>query len=126
MLDVWMGWYAMSLESQLQVKLLIEAPTRLPALRLFRRNVGAAKMHGNFVVQFGIKGQCDLYGLTRGGRHVEVELKSSKKYLSSEQKAWQAWCAEWEVPHVVLKAKEGETVDQTVSRWCLELEGMLG
>jgi hypothetical protein len=110
----------MSLESQLQAVLLLVAPKRFPTLRLFRRNVGAAKMHG-VTVRFAIPGQCDLYGITRNGGHLEVELKAAGKRLSPDQRAWAAWCAEWEVPHIVLIAEKEETVEQTVERWCREL-----
>jgi hypothetical protein len=82
-------------------------------------------MHGDVVVRFAIPGQCDLYGITRGGRHIEVELKSLKKPLSPEQRAWAAWCKEWDVPHAVLRSEKGETVEQTVSRWCEELKTLL-
>lgn len=111
----------MSLESTLQARLLLAAPARLPALRLFRRNVVAVRIE-NRTVRAGIKGQCDLYGLMRGGGHIEVELKGVGKPLRPEQEDWQTWCLEWEVPHVVLRALKGETVEQTVERWLSELE----
>jgi len=115
----------MSLESQLQVALLLAAPERFPSLRLFRRNVGAAKMHG-VTVRFAIPGQCDLYGILRGGRgHLEIELKGVGKSLSPVQKEWAAWCTEWRVPHIVLTAAKGETVEETVDRWCGELESLI-
>jgi hypothetical protein len=123
--EVWLDRYEVSLESSLQTALLLAAPARLPALRLFRRNIGAARMGGDFVVRFAIPGQCDLYGITRGGGHIEVELKSLKKPLSPEQKAWGVWCVEWGVPHVVLRSADGETVEQTVGRWCVELERLI-
>lgn len=125
MLEVRMGRHEVSLESQLQTAFLLAAPARLPAVRLFRRNVGAARMHGDVVVRFAIPGQCDLYGITRGGGHVEVELKSLKKPLSVEQKAWAAFCKEWGIPHTVLRSLAGETVKQTVDRWCVELKRLI-
>lgn len=116
----------MSLESQLQVALLLAAPERFRDLRLFRRNIGAARMRGDFVVRFAIPGQCDLYGILRGGRgHLEIELKGVGKPLSPVQKEWAAWCAEWKVPHVVLRAENGETEEQTVERWCVELGALI-
>lgn len=111
-------------ESALQAKLLLAAPARLPALRFFRRNVVAARIEDR-TVRAGIKGQCDLYGITRGGGHIEVELKGVKTPTSPEQKAWAAWCAEWGVPHVVLRARKDETAEQTVERWCEEIANAL-
>lgn len=111
-------------ESVLQANLLLEAPKRLPNLRLFRRNVVKVRIEDR-TVRAGIKGQCDLYGYVRGGRTIEVELKGVGKYLSPEQKAWQAWCEEWRVPHVVLRAARGETVEETVGRWCDEIRNVL-
>ena len=116
----------MTLESTLQTALLLALPARLPDVRFFRRNVGAAKMHGVAVVKFGIKGQCDLYGITRGGTmHLEVELKNVGEKLNPDQKAWAAWCTEWKVPHIVLTAAKGETVEETVERWVRELERLI-
>jgi len=112
-------------ESQLQSALLLHAPKSLPGIRLFRRNVIAARV-GDRTVRAGIKGQCDLYGYIRGkGRVVEIEIKSSVGRLSPEQKTWAAWCAEWEVPHIVLTGAKGETTEETVERWCGELERFL-
>lgn len=111
----------MSLESQLQSALLLAAPARIPDLRLFRRNIGEAKLKGGYTVQFGIPGQCDLYGITRGGVHLEVELKGLKTPLSVEQRVWKDWCDEWQIPHIVLRAGKDETVKETVDRWCREL-----
>jgi|GEM_PF-2930006 len=113
-------------ESQLQQALLLTAPTGLPSWRLFRRNIGSATMRGGFEVKFGIKGQCDLYGLIRGGQHVEIELKAAGKRIKpgSDQDTWRAWCLSWNVPHVVLTGLKNETVDETVSRWIEELRAL--
>lgn len=110
----------MNLESQLQARLLLVAPERLPTLRLFRRNISTVNLRG-YKVQFGIPGQGDLYGLVRGGRHLEIELKSATGSLNPEQRAWREWCIGWGIPHVVLKARKDETVEETVERWCDEL-----
>jgi len=114
----------MSLESTLQVKLLLEAPKRLPDLRLFRRNVIAVRVEER-TVHAGIAGQADLYGYVRGGRVLEIELKGVGRPLNPKQKLWQAWCLEWSVPHVVLRAERGETAEETVERWIGELAGMI-
>lgn len=116
----------MSTESQLQAALLLAAPACLPELRLFRRNVAKAKLHG-FVVQFALPGQCDLYGYTRSGRVIEVELKAAGKKIKSgsDQDKWRAWCLSWGVPHVVLTGGKGETVGETVERWIRELRSVI-
>lgn len=114
----------MSLESQLQARLLLVAPERLPDLRLFRRNVGTVNMYGR-KVHFAIAGQCDLYGIFRGGKHIEIELKGVKTPVSQEQMIWSSWCVEWGVTHVFLRAKKDETVEQTVERWCQELVALV-
>jgi len=108
-------------ESTIQDAFLLAAPRLLPSVRLFRRNVGVAQLTGGHVVRFGIKGQCDVYGLVRGGGHLEVELKSKTGRLSPEQQAWAKFCRSWGVPHVVLWPLAGESVEQTVARWCAEL-----
>jgi hypothetical protein len=110
----------MSLESHLQTALLLAAPERLPNLRLFRRNIVVAHHEGRTIAA-GIKGQFDIYGIKRNGLHIEIELKSLGKKLNPDQKIWQVWCVEWNIPHVVLTGKKDETVNETVDRWCLEL-----
>lgn len=114
------------LESQLQAALLLEAPASIPELRLFRRNITKARIRG-YVVHFGLPGQCDLYGLVRGGGHLEIELKAAGKRIvpESDQDKWRTWCLEWEIPHIVLTGAKEETVEQTVIRWRDELRRLL-
>lgn len=111
-------------ESQLQVALLLAAPARLPSLRLFRRNVVAVRIEER-TVRAGIKGQCDLYGYVRGGRIIEIELKSATRRSTPEQVVWAEWCKAWGVPHLLLRAAKDETVENTVNRWCFELERLI-
>lgn len=125
MLEVRMGRNQMSLESQFQSALLLAAPARLPSLRLFRRNIGEARLRGGYTVQFAIPGQCDLYGIVRGGGHIEIELKGLKTRVEPEQRAWADWCAEWRVPYLLLRPEKSETVTQTVYRWCHEIENQI-
>jgi hypothetical protein len=110
-----------TLETPLQIALLLATPARLPAMRLFRRNIGVARMRGGHVVEFAIAGQCDLYAITRGGGHIEVELKSERGTLSKVQREWRDWCLEMSVPYLLLRAARGETIEQSVDRWCGEL-----
>lgn len=117
----------MSLESSLQSRLLLAAPASLPSLRLFRRNIGEAKMRGGYTVSFGIAGQCDLYGYLKGGQVIEIELKAAGKRVQpgSPQATWATWCAEWSVPYVVLAALKGEAEEETVGRWISELRKLI-
>jgi hypothetical protein len=108
------------LESELQSSLLLAAPRALPRLRLFRRNIGAAK-YGTHTVTFGTKGMADLWGYWRGGRAIELELKTATGVSSKEQKAWAAFCRAWGVSHLVLRARDGETIAETVARWLEEI-----
>lgn len=107
-------------ETQLQNLLLKRAPFRIPELRLFRRQVAVFKVDDR-TVRVGIKGQCDLYGYLRGGHAVEIELKSATGTLSKEQKDWRAFCLEWGIPYVLLQQRAGESHEETVERWGVEL-----
>lgn len=110
------------LESELQSALLLAAPAALPRLRLFRRNIGKAKFgEKERVVSFGVKGMADLWGYWRGGRAIELELKTATGVSSKEQKAWAAFCKAWGVTHLVLRARDGETIEQTIRRWESEI-----
>jgi hypothetical protein len=115
------------LESTLQAALLEAAPRELPGVRLFRRNVGVAKMRGA-TLRFSIPGQADIYGYIKGdpARAVEIELKSATGTLEPDQRRWRDWCVAWGVPHIVLKAKKDESVEQTVARWIVELRALVG
>ncbi len=111
-------------ETILQQALLGAVPCFLPGLRLYRRMVGMAEVHGS-KVSFGIKGQCDLYGFTRSGRAVEVELKSATGTLSDQQKAWRDSLAGWGVFWICLTQRRGETHNDTIQRWLAELRAGL-
>jgi hypothetical protein len=113
-------------EGTLQSDFLLRLPFEIPDLRLFRRNVGAAKMPSGRVVRFAIKGQCDTYGICDGGRHVEVELKALHGRLSPEQRAWRAWCLAHSVPYLLCLERAGEDHAQTVARWVAELRQLVG
>ena len=107
-------------ESSLQQLLLAQAPKLLPDLRLFRRNIMRVKIDGR-VVQLGIKGQADLYGLARGGLHIELELKALTGRSGLAQRRWEAFCREWGVPYLLLRPEPDESPQTTVERWCLEI-----
>lgn len=111
-------------ESQYQRLLLLEAPRKLPDVRLFRRNVGQGQYVGDGVhrvVTFGIKGQSDCYAIVRGGKLVELEIKALGGSLTKEQRAWRDFCQSWGVPWLLLKPLKDEAVDATIARWCEEI-----
>ena len=101
-------------------QLLLLAPARLPTLRLFRRQVMAV-LHGDRFTKVGIKGQADLYGIERGSRHVEIELKGVNTPLTPEQKAWKAFCEAWGVVYMLLRMQPGESPEQAAQRWVGEI-----
>lgn len=116
----------MTLESSLKSALLLRAPRELPNLRLFNRPVLRVRLlDPDRTFQYGIKGQCDVYGLARGGLHIELELKTATGTMKPKQLAWQAFCLEWDIPHLVLQARVGESVEETVERWCEEIRECL-
>lgn len=108
---------------ELQPALLLLAPKRLPDLRLFRRNVMLVRVE-NRKVKVGIPGQADLYGFWRGGRAIELELKSARGRATPDQLVWRAFCLEWGILHLVLKALPAETKEQTAERWCTEIAAL--
>ena len=110
-----------STESELQWALLKAAPARIVDIRLFRRNVGTVRV-GQRVMRFGIAGQCDIQGLWKRGVALELELKTATGRLSPEQRAWQAFCEAWSIPHMVLRGAVDETTEQTVERWLGEID----
>lgn len=115
-----------TLERDLKSTLLLAAPRELPNLRLFTRQVMRVRLlEPDRTIPVGIRGQCDLYGLCRGGLHIELELKTATGRLTPPQTAWQAFCLEWQIPHLVLQARSGESVEETVKRWCGEIQDRL-
>ena len=112
-------------EITLQGMFLLKLPFEIPTLRLFRRNIGAARMRGGHVVTFAVKGQCDTYGIGDGGVHVEAELKALHGRLSPEQRTWRDWCLAHRVPYLLCVEKKEETKEQTVDRWIAELKALV-
>jgi hypothetical protein len=100
-------------------------PYRLPHARIFRRNIINVETSRGYRVRNGIAGQADAYALVRGGRHVELETKAAAGRLAPVQKAWRAYCASFEIPHLVLRARKDEAPADTVDRWIDELQAVL-
>jgi hypothetical protein len=68
-------------------KLILDYFNAQPRTRLYRRNVGRAKLTGGIYVQFGRRGMSDLWGLSEG-RHVEIEVKRIGELPSIHQLSW--------------------------------------
>ncbi len=66
---------------------ILRAFGTLSRLRLWRANVGAARI-GTRVVRFGIPGQADLTGILPDGRRLEIEVKSPKGCQTPAQEAF--------------------------------------
>jgi len=81
----------------------------------------SAQIEGRFVAA-GIKGQADCYAYVRGGRVIEIEFKSRAGRQGEDQLTWQAFCARWGIPYLLMKPIKGETPEATIDRWCRELE----
>ena len=109
------------IESEYQRLLLLEAPKRLPHVRLFPRRIAAVQIEERFV-SFGIKGQADVQAVLRGGRIIECELKALGGTLTAEQKVWRDFCLGWGVPWLLLKPLKGEAPEATVARWIGDIE----
>ena len=101
-----------------------EATRALPHIRLFRREIHKATIEGR-QVKAGITGQADLWGVARGGLHVELEIKALDGRLSPEQKTWRDWCVKGEIPWLLLKPEKDESPEATVSRWVGELRDLV-
>ena len=74
-------------EKQVQNSILRAFGT-IPQLRLWRANVGVARL-GRRVVRFGVPGQADLTGILPGGLRLEVEVKSLRGRQNPQQQAYQ-------------------------------------
>jgi hypothetical protein len=67
---------------------ILRAFGTLPGLRIWRQNVGVARI-GTRVIRFGIPGQADLTGILPDGRRLEIEVKSPTGRQTSDQQAFQ-------------------------------------
>jgi hypothetical protein len=123
---------------------------RNPRVRLFRRNIinkNMQDLHTGKVhkVNAGIKGQADCYAFVRASKpvvgtaglivgwtltqgtaiNIEIEFKGARTPTSDEQKQWRAFCQEWGIPHIVLRAAHDEEPLQTMARWTRELNAIV-
>jgi hypothetical protein len=75
-------------EKELQGQIL-NALATLRGVDVWRQNTGMAKANG-FRIRYGHVGSGDISGLIRGGRRLEIEVKTAKGIVSPEQEAFGA------------------------------------
>jgi len=91
-------------EKQVQ-NAILRAFGTLPTLRLWRANVGAARI-GRRVVRFGIAGQADLTGILPDGRRLEIEVKSAIGRQTAAQKAFQEMIERFHGVYILARSVE--------------------
>jgi len=91
-------------EKQVQ-NAILRAFGTLPMLRLWRANVGAARI-GRRVVRFGIAGQADLTGILPDGRRLEIEVKSATGRQTAAQKAFQEMIERFHGVYILARSVE--------------------
>lgn len=112
-------------ELALMVDFLGAASRELPDIRLMRRQVLNIELEPGLRVRASIPGQADIYGIIRGGRLIEIELKTYRGRLSEAQVRWRSFCQAWGVPYLLLTSLRGEPAHETVARWVAELKDKL-
>ena len=111
------------IESEMRRALLAAAPHALPNVRLFARNVGFFKLQTGHGFKAGIKGQADIWGFLRGGKSIELELKTKRGKLSPDQERWRDFCLEWGVIYLLLEARDDAN---PIARWVEEIRHAIG
>jgi hypothetical protein len=111
-------------ETSLMREFMYRAAREVPDARIFRRNVAFIKTDER-AFRAGLKGQADLVVYVKGGHVIEIELKSRRGKLSSEQENWRNWCRSFGVPWLHLQALQNETTEQTVERWVREFRALV-
>ena len=107
-------------ERNLQSDILRAFGTR-PGLRLWRANVGVARI-GFRVVRFGIPGQADLTGILPDGRRIEVEAKSENGRQTEEQRNYQGMIERFGGLYVL--ARSVEDVRRALAQAGYDVDGL--
>lgn len=110
-------------ETELLWSAIGRAPHVLPHVRIFRREIYSGATATGGYIKIGRPGQGDAYWMARGVTRYygEIEAKSHRGVLGEKQVKWRAFCADMGIPHLIWKARKGETPDATVARWLEEL-----
>jgi hypothetical protein len=56
--------------------------------RFWKQETGAA-YRGSHLIHYGLKGSADITGIMRGGRRIEVEVKTGRAVQQDNQKAFE-------------------------------------
>lgn len=111
------------------VKLWVaRVPFVIPNTRVFIRTIidRVVQIDGRDVrLRANEPGQGDVWALVKGGRHIEIEAKAARGKMREAQERWQEFCAAWGVDHLVIRARKGETPNETIERWCEELRAVV-
>ena len=91
-------------EKELQ-NAILRAFGTLPVLRLWRANVGVARL-GRRVVRFGIPGQGDLTGILPDGRRLEIEVKAAAGRQASAQRSFQEMIERFHGVYILARSVE--------------------
>lgn len=92
-------------EKQIQNDILREFGTRHD-MRLWRQNVGVARMGKGRVVRFGVPGQADLTGVLPGGKRLEIECKSATGRQSDDQRNYQRIIERFDGVYILARSVE--------------------
>ena len=84
---------------------ILRAFGTLPALRLWRANVGMARI-GTRTIRFGIPGQADLTGILPDGRRLEIEVKSPTGRQTAEQRSFQSMIERFHGVYILARSVE--------------------
>ncbi len=123
---------------EIELMRMFLASYRHSRVRLFRRNIidkTVQEMRTGRVIQMkaGLPGQADAYGFIRNPQislldrlelppiPIEIEFKGQKTRVSPEQKNWRAFCDEYQVPYLILRAGVEESSGFTITRWTDEM-----
>lgn len=87
----------------------IRMPDGSPACVLFRQQVGNFVARSGYSVKVGIEGQADLGGFLRGGRAIQIEVKTPTGRLRDGQVRWAAMAERMGVLYLVARSVEDVT-----------------
>ena len=108
-------------ENDLRNAFVARVPFVFPHVRPFIRTILNVDAVGGWRARAGIPGQADVYAVTKGGGHIEIEMKAAKSKWYAAQLAWRRFCAEWSIPYLVLRVLPNELPAVTLERWLEEL-----
>ena len=83
---------------------ILKAYQNHPNIKLWRQNVGAARMSGGAFVRFGLPGQADISGIIApSGRALFIEVKSATGRQSPKQVVFQRFVERYGAVYVLAR-----------------------